>query len=106
MPRHKIFRELTFKKKFKSYNEFHNENKEVIYKTIIDLFSEFQNVKNKTLSIVISAKIENIDWTTELNFNRNEVHVLKKDLMGYFEEIEDYETCSQIISLSKSLTQS
>lgn len=106
MPRHKIFTELTFEKKFKSYHDFHNENKEKIYKSIIDLFSEFQKVKNKTLSIVISAKIENIDWTTELNFNRNEIKILKKDLMGYFEEIEDYETCSQIISLSKNLTES
>ena len=66
--------------------------------------AEFQNIKNKTLSLTISAKIENIDWSTELTFNRNEIHILKKDLMGYFEDIEDYETCSQIISLSKNLT--
>jgi hypothetical protein len=104
MPRNKIFKELIFNKKFKSYHDFHNENKENIYKSIIDLFSEFKKVKNKSLSIIINAKIENIDWTTELNFNRNEIHILKKDLMSYFEEIEDYETCSQIISLSKTLT--
>lgn len=104
MPRNKIYKELIFRKKFKSYHDFHNENKEKIYKSIIDLFSEFQNIKNKTLSLTISAKIENIDWSTELTFNRNEIHILKKDLMGYFEDIEDYETCSQIISLSKNLT--
>ncbi len=104
MPRTKIFKELVFKKKYKSYHEFHNENKEKIYKSIIELFSEFQRVRNKTLSITISAKIENIDWTTELIFNKNEVEILKKDLMGYFEDIEDYETCSTIISLSNNLT--
>ena len=104
MPRTKIFRELVFRKKFKSYHDFHDENREKIYKSIIELFSEFQNTKNKTLSLTINAKIENIEWSTELIFNRNEVHILKKDLMGYFEEIEDYETCSQIISLSKTLT--
>lgn len=104
MPRTKIFKELVFKKKYKSYHEFHNENKEKIYKSIVELFSEFQRVRNKTLSITISAKIENIDWTTELLFNKNEVDILKKDLMGYFEDIEDYETCSTIISLSKNLT--
>jgi len=104
MPRTKIFKELVFKKKYKSYHEFHNENKEKIYKSIVELFSEFQIVRNKTLSITISAKIENIDWTTELLFNKNEVDILKKDLMVYFEDIEDYETCSTIIYLSNNLT--
>ncbi len=104
MPRNKVFKELIFKKKFKSYHQFHTENKEKIYKSIIDLFKEFQIVKNKNLSVLISATIENIEWTTELNFNRNEYHVLKKDLMPFFEDIEDYETCSQIITISKNLT--
>lgn len=104
MPKNQIFKELTFKKKFKTYHEFHNENREEIYKSIIDLFSEFQNVKNKTLAVAIKANIENIEWSTELNFSRGETHVLKKDIMPFFEDNEDYETCHQIISLTKSLT--
>ena len=104
MPKNKIFRDLIFKKKFKSYGQFHSENKEKIYKTIIDLFKEFNVVKNKTLSMTISANIENIEWNTELIFNRDESYILKKDVMPYFEKIEDYETCSEIINLSKSLT--
>lgn len=104
MSKTKIFKELTFNKRFKTYHEFHNENREKIYKSIVELFSEFQNIRNKTLSITISANIENLNWNTELNFNRNEIYVLKKELMGYFENIEDYETCSKIIFLSKNLT--
>lgn len=104
MPKNKIFRDLIFKKKFKSYGQFHSENKEKIYKTIIDLFKEFNIVKNKTLSMTISANIENIEWNTELIFNRDESYILKKDVMPFFEKIEDYETCSEIINLSKSLT--
>ena len=30
--------------------------------------------------------------------------VLKRDLMPYFEEIEDYETCNEINNLYKELT--
>jgi hypothetical protein len=104
MPNNQIFKELTFGKKFKSYHEFHNENREEIYKSIVDLFSEFQNVKRKTLAIAIKANIENIEWSTELNFNRNELYLLKKDIMPFFEDNEDYETCHQIISLTKNLT--
>lgn len=104
MPKTKIFRELSFKKKYKSYSDFHAENKEIIYRTIIDLFKEFGVVRNKSLSFLISANIENIEWKTELSFNRNEIFLLKKDVMPYFEDIEDYETCSEIISLTKNLT--
>lgn len=104
MPRNKLFKSLIFKKKFKSYNHFHTENREKIYKSIVDLFQEFQFVKNKTLTVSISANIENIEWSTELTFNRDEFHILKKDVMPYFEDIEDYETCSKIVSITKSLT--
>jgi hypothetical protein len=104
MPKIKVFKELTFPIKYKSYSDFHTENKEEIYKTIIDLFKEFKVVKNKTLSFLISANIENIEWKTELSFNRDELFLLKKDVMPYFEEIEDYETCSEIISITKNLT--
>lgn len=104
MPRNKLFKELIFKKKFKSYNQFHSENREKIYKSIVDLFHEFQLVRNKTLSVSISANIENIEWSTELTFNRDESYILKKDVMPFFEDIEDYETCSKILSITKNLT--
>lgn len=104
MPKTKIFRELKFTKRYKSYSDFHGDNREIIYKTIIDLFKEFKVVRNKTLSFLISANIENIEWKTELSFNRGELFLLKKDVMPYFEEIEDYETCSEIISITKNLT--
>lgn len=104
MPKTKIFKELIVKKKFKSYTQFHNENKEKIYKSVIELFKEFQNTRSKNLTLVVGAKIENVEWSTELTFNKNEFYVLKKDIMPYFEKIEDYETCSEIINLMKSLT--
>lgn len=103
MPKTKNFQNLTFKKKFKSYNEFHNENKNKIYKSIVNLFKEFTNTNIKSLSLSIDANIEGIEWNTELHFNRNEINVLKKDIMPYFEDIEDYEMCSEIINLTKTI---
>ncbi len=104
MPKKKIFQELVFKKKYKSYANFHVENKEVIYKTIINLFKEFTITKNRVSSMIINANIENIEWSTELTFNKNEFYILKKDIMPHFEDIEDYETCGEILNISKSLT--
>ena len=104
MPKKKVFEELVFKKKYKSYTDFHFENKEVIYKTIINLFKEFTITKNRVNSMVINANIENIEWSTELSFNKNESYILKKDIMPHFEDIEDYETCGEILNITKSLT--
>jgi hypothetical protein len=103
MPKKKVFQELIFKKKYKTYNDFHVDNKEIIYKTIINLFKEFQLSKNKLFYMLIHANIENIEWSTELSFNKNEFYILKKDIMPHFEEIEDYETCSEIINITKGL---
>lgn len=100
------FRELVFKKTYKSFSDFYDKHKTEIYKSIIELFSEFKNQKNKVLTLKISAKIDGLEWDTEFNFTKDESIVLKRDLMPYFEETEDYETCSEIIKLDYELTNS
>ena len=45
-----------------------------------------------------------MDWDTEFTFNRDETIVLKRDVLPYFEDIEDYESCSEILNLYKDLT--
>lgn len=60
--------------------------------------------KKKKLTLFVSAKIRGLEWDTEFNFHKEESVVLKRDLMPYFEEIEDYETCNEINNLYKELT--
>jgi hypothetical protein len=52
----------------------------------------------------LSAKFKNADWNTEFEFHRSETIVLKRDILPYFEENEDYEICSQVLNLHKELT--
>jgi hypothetical protein len=99
-----IFKELSFEGKYNDFTDFYNENKTEIYKSIIELFSEFKQNKKKSLNLQISAKIKGLDWDTEFNFKRDETIILTRDVMPYFENIEDYETCSKIFSLNKDLT--
>lgn len=101
MPKTKNFKRLVFKQKFSSYLDFHTQNREEIYKSIICLFKHFGEVKNKHLTISICATIEDIEWETEIRFGRDEFHILERDLKPYFEKNEDYETCSEIINLTK-----
>lgn len=98
------FKELFIEGRYKDFNDFYDENKLVIYKSIIDIFLEFKRTRKKTLTLNISAKIKGLDWDTEFTFNRDETIVLKRDVLPYFEDIEDYESCSEILNLYKDLT--
>lgn len=100
----KPFKNLKLKGKYDNFPQFYNQNKETIYKTIIDVFEAFKTKKVTNLVLVINAKIEEISWRTEFNFNRKESIILTRDIMPYFEEIEDYETCDKIKKLEKELT--
>jgi hypothetical protein len=103
-PKQSYFKELFIEGRYKDFNDFYDENKLIIYKSIIDIFLEFKKTNKKTLTLNISAKIKGMDWDTEFTFNRNETIVLKRDVLPYFEDIEDYESCSEILNLYKDLT--
>ena len=98
------FKKLVISGNYNEFNDFYEKNKEIIYKSIIELFSEFKKTRKRTLSLHVSARIKGLEWDTEFNFNRNESIVLKRDVIPYFEEKEDYETCGEIINLHKDLT--
>jgi hypothetical protein len=103
-PSSNIFKVLTFEGEYDGFTDFYSENKSEIYRTIIDLFNEFKNNKKKTLNLGISAKIKGLDWDTEFSFKRNESIILTRDVIPYFESLENYEICSEIIELHKDLT--
>lgn len=103
-PKQRPFKNLKLKGKYDNFPHFYNHNKEIIYKTIIDVFDAFKKRKSNNLLLVIHAKIDEISWKTEFNFNRKESIILTRDIMPYFEDIEDYETCNRIKNLEKELT--
>lgn len=98
--------DLVFENQYEDFKDFYDENKEIIYKSILEVFKGFTKSKKKSLTLHLSAKIKDLDWDTEFKFSRNETIVLKRDLMPYFEEIEDYETCNDIKNLYKEITTS
>lgn len=98
-----VTKKLSIKGKYEEFNDFYGENKIVIYKNILKLFTNFKKQDKDELLLIISAKIKGIDWETELKFGRKETIVLVRDIMPYFEEIEDYETCGQICDLYKKI---
>jgi hypothetical protein len=97
-------KKLNIKGKYSEFTDFYDTNKVKIYKNIINLFGTFKNKDKNELILVLSAKIMDLDWETELKFGRQEITVLIKDLIPYFESVEDYETCGEIHNLYLELS--
>lgn len=98
------FKVLSFKEKYLDFTVFYDLNKTRIYKSIVEIYKEFNNSKHNCLSLHIEAKINGTDWDTEFKFKRDETIILMRDVMPYFEKMEDYETCGVIKKLYLSLT--
>lgn len=89
---------------FRDFTDFYDANKEVIYKNILDLFNSLLTTRKKTLTLSVVAKIRGLEWDTDFTFSKNDKQTLIRDVMPYFEQTEDYETCSKIIKLHNDLT--
>jgi hypothetical protein len=45
-------------------------------------------------------------WSNNLSFIPEHFFILKRDILPYFEEIEDYELCNRILKLHKEIIES
>lgn len=100
----KAFREVIIKESYTDFPTFYDANKELIYRNIIEVFRGFTNSKRKILELHVSAKIGDFEWNTDFNFHRYDLLPLKRDIMPFFEDLEDYEACGDIINIHKELT--
>lgn len=87
-------------KDYPDFNEFYLENKQYIYDSIIEVFTQFVGNDDKSLSLNIDAKVKGLDWKTDFVFNiDNDLELLMTDILPLFVEKEDYEKCSDIKKL-------
>jgi hypothetical protein len=98
------YRTLTFKGEYSNVHEFNEKNKEKIYYTIINVFEGFKDNKKRKLSLYIHSIIGYLEWDIEYIFLRNNTTVLMTKILPYFEDIEEYEICQDIIDLNNYLT--
>jgi hypothetical protein len=98
------FVHLHLKGRYEDFNDFYDQNKEVIYKGIIETFNGFIGNKKQKLSLYIQALIRGLEWDTEFIFKRTQTIILTRDVLPFFEKNEDYETCIEIKKLKESLT--
>jgi hypothetical protein len=95
---------MYIKGKYQDFNDFYDVNKKPIYENIVEVFKGFQGSKKKVLSLYVQAIIQGLEWDTEFKFNRSETIILTRDVLPFFESIEDYEKCGEIKNLYEDLT--
>jgi hypothetical protein len=98
------FIKMYIKGSYENFDDFYDVNKKSIYENLFLLFEGFKNTKNKSLTLYVQAIIKGIEWDTEFKYDRDETIVLTRELIPYFEAIEDYEKCHEIKLLHESLT--
>ena len=89
---------------YKDFTDFYGKNKGSIYRSILDLFKGLPSTNKESLTLLVTAKIRGLEWDTEFTFSKTDTKSLIRDVMPYFEQTEDYETCSEIIKLHQHLT--
>ena len=95
-PNDTVIKKLILKQDYKSFGDFYNVNKELIYRTLANLFKSLKRKDKNNVTLVLGAKINGLQWETELKFKRQESIVLVRDILPFFETNEDYETCGEI----------
>jgi hypothetical protein len=99
----KPYIELNLNDNYTDFNEFYRINKEIIYKSIIELFKGLTKTRKKALKLVVITRIDGFDWGTDFIFNKNQFGVLIDFILPFFEEREEYEICSEIVKIHKIL---
>ena len=95
---------LVLDKNYESFGEFYGENIIKIYNSIIDVFDLLIDEDvDKTITLHIEAKINDFEWDTDFIYSKKNAIVLKRDLLPYFEKIEDYKTCIKIRDIYKKI---
>lgn len=104
MKKNKTTTVLNIEGEYEEFADFFEKNRGIIYKEIINLYSAFNKTKKRKMTLVVNAKISGFEWNADFNFFRDEYGILFCDVLPYYEEIEDYETCELIKNLHNDLT--
>lgn len=84
---------------YSDFDSFMDDNREKIYRGIIEIFNELKFSKKKSLSMELFVNISGFNWDSKFSFTEDDAIVLTRDLIPYFQDIEDYETCTEIMKI-------
>ena len=92
---------IKFKSIYTDYETFMNETRDPIYRTIL---AAFQSLKEKdSVTVNVFAEVEKTEFESNLEFTISNIDILTDVINPYFESIEDYESCSEVMKILSEL---
>lgn len=92
---------MNFKSIYNDYPTFMEETRDPIYRTIL---TAFKDLKEKDSVVVnIFAKVEKTEFESNLEFTKSNLDILTDVINPYFESIEDYESCGEVMTILSDL---
>jgi hypothetical protein len=92
-------------KNYSDFQSFYKDEKRTVYLGYIDAFEMLINLKCPIIPIKVHYLIEGQEYFTHLKAEKNNSIRLIENILPFFEQLEEYETCSKIIKLHKSINQ-
>ena len=93
--------EIFFKDHFVNYKTFMDVSRDPIYRTILDAFMELK--EKESVWVNVKATVLDTEFASELEFTKSNVDILTDVINPYFEGIEDYESCSEVMKILDEL---
>lgn len=92
---------LQIQTQYDDFGSFMAETKDPVYRTISTAFKELSNKKQVT--VTVKALVENIEFESVLEFTKENSYMLTDIIIPFFESVEDYETCAEVLNTHRML---
>ena len=92
---------IKFKSVYDNYGTFMEETRDPIYRMILTAFKDLKEKDSVTVNI--HAQVEKTEFESNLEFTKSNLDILTDVINPYFESIEDYESCSEIMTILSEL---
>jgi hypothetical protein len=88
---------------YEDFPTFYEINKRVIFDSIYGTFCGLKNADRYNLILHLFAVIDDTNFETEFDLKRDDIVILIRDLMPFYEKLEDYEMCIKVKNLYETL---
>jgi hypothetical protein len=82
---------------YSDYQTFMDETRDPIYRTILTAFKDLKEKDSVIVNVI--AKVEDVEFESNLEFTKLNLDILTTVINPYFESIEDYESCSEVMGI-------
>lgn len=91
--------ELTFEKNYHDFPAFIEDCQDRLYRKLFSLFEEIYQSGPEEKRLKVSATVDKVKFESRFVISRETSELFTGVISKYFEEIEEYETCSKILKM-------